>query len=184
MVKLYQRKGGLKADMKETVESLVRIGACKLALTHDGQTPADLARFRGHLEVANLLAIHPFDLTLNQKINLLGQLLKIISSAERQKKTGGDQGEVERRLEVVQKVTRLVTMGAPLEPVGGYTVYPLHLAITSNCIDIVPQLLSVGAPLTSTTGRLGILKQAWLSPDVTTSIAVIVTRVCHLVSTE
>lgn len=120
--------------------------------------------------------------TLSKKVELFEQLLKTISCAERQHKTGGDQREVERRLEVVQDVSRLVTTGAPLQPVGGHTVYPLHLAISSNCTDLVPLLLSVGAPLTSTTGRLGILQQAWLSPDVTTNIAVIVTRVSFFVS--
>lgn len=47
---------------KKTVKALVDIGAYELALTLDGRTPADLARSRGHTEVANLLTTPPPDL--------------------------------------------------------------------------------------------------------------------------
>lgn len=102
-----------------------------------------------------------------KRVELFGQLLTTISCAVK----------LQRSLATVKKVSGLLAKGAPLEPVGGYTVYPLHLAISGSCTDLLPLLLGAGAPLTSTTGSLGILQQAWLSPDVTTNAAAIVTSV-------
>ncbi|KAK4296875.1 hypothetical protein Pmani_030665 [Petrolisthes manimaculis] len=153
-------------NMKETVETLAGLGACKLAHTFQGHTPADLARSRGHTEVVNMLAISPPDLSRGEKVKLFGQLLTTISGAVRLK----------RSLDPIMEASRLLIEGAPLQPVGGYTVYPLHLAISGSCTDLLPLLLGAGAPLTTTTGGLGILQQAWLSPDVTTNVAAIITR--------
>ncbi|KAK3890219.1 hypothetical protein Pcinc_005754 [Petrolisthes cinctipes] len=165
-------------NKRRAAEALVALGACRLALNHEGHTPADLAHSRGHLEVSNLLTPPLPTMTSNERVKLYEQLLQVIVRVEVINDGCKDgKGEAIRRLEAVQEVTRLVTMGAPLEPVRGHTVYPLHLAVSFNCTDIVPLLLSVGAPLTSTTEGLGILQQAWLSPDVTTNIAVSITRV-------
>ncbi|KAK3893840.1 hypothetical protein Pcinc_002375 [Petrolisthes cinctipes] len=153
-------------NMKKTVETLVDLGACKLARTFQGHTPADLAHSRCHTEVANLLDISPPDLSRGERVKLFGQLLTAISCAVRLK----------RSLDPVMEVSRLLMQGAPLQPVGGYTVYPLHLAIGGSCTDLLPLLLGAGAPLTTTTGGLGVLQQAWLSPDVTTNVAAIITR--------
>lgn len=102
-----------------------------------------------------------------ERVKLFGQLLTTISCAVNFK----------RSLDTVKEVSRLLVKGAPLEPIGGYTVYPLHLAISGSCTDLLSLLLGAGAPLTSTSGGLGLLEQAWLSPDVTTNAATVVTSV-------
>lgn len=80
-------------------------------------------------------------------------------------------------LSAVRKASSLLTSGAPLEPPGSHTCYPLHLAITANCTPLLPLLLAAGAPLTATRDGLGPVQLAWLTPDITTWVAVLVTRV-------
>ncbi|XP_064099278.1 uncharacterized protein LOC135210325 isoform X1 [Macrobrachium nipponense] len=70
----------------------------------------------------------------------------------------------------------LISLGTPLEPPGSHYVSALHLAITTNCKPILTMLLAAGAPLYVTHNGLGPVETAWLTPDVTTWIAVTITR--------
>ena len=70
--------------------------------------------------------------------------------------------------------------GAPMEPVGGLSTHALSLAVSSNRPEIVSLLMSAGASLTSTSGGLLLLKQAWKFPDVPMKIKYMITRVSSL----
>ncbi|XP_042238750.1 serine/threonine-protein phosphatase 6 regulatory ankyrin repeat subunit C-like isoform X2 [Homarus americanus] len=71
---------------------------------------------------------------------------------------------------------RLLYAGAPLESPSGSSTQPLPLAITSNRREMVSLLLAAGAPLTTTCNGLNLLTLAWLSPDVTPPVQVIIIR--------
>ncbi|KAK8722588.1 hypothetical protein OTU49_012292, partial [Cherax quadricarinatus] len=77
----------------------------------------------------------------------------------------------------VSEATRLLRSGAPMEPVGQWSVYPLSLAITSNRLKIINLLVAAGAPLTTTIHGVNLLTLAWLTPDVTIPVQVAITRV-------
>ncbi|XP_069192308.1 serine/threonine-protein phosphatase 6 regulatory ankyrin repeat subunit C isoform X1 [Procambarus clarkii] len=162
---------------QDAVLALLSVGAYPHALTHASETPGDLARSQGHTHIAQMLHANTPDLSRRQRVHLYGRLLEKVSCVELEASAVvGDTEEYSRRVSSVKEVTRLLVSGAPLEPTAGHTVFVLHLAITTNCTDLLPLLLSAGAPLTSTTGGMNILQLAWLSPDVTTQIAAIVTR--------
>ncbi|KAG7176988.1 Ankyrin-3-like 1, partial [Homarus americanus] len=77
----------------------------------------------------------------------------------------------------VRWARNLLCSGAPLEPVGDWSVHPLSLATTSNRTRIVSLLVAAGAPLTITTQGLNLLTVAWCSPDVTPRVQVTITGV-------
>ncbi|KAK8718967.1 hypothetical protein OTU49_014333, partial [Cherax quadricarinatus] len=165
------------AGQQNAVEALLSIGSFPHVLTHCWKTPADLALSQGHTQVTRLLPLHTHHLTRRERTHLYGRLVEEVSCAEL--KTAvmiGEKEEYERRILSLKKVTQLLMSGAPLEPPGGHSVFVLHLAITTNCTDLLPLLLSAGAPLTTTTGGMNLLQLAWRSPDVTTQIVAIVTR--------
>lgn len=109
---------------------------------------------------------------------MYGHLLREISCAELLiHGSTNDKIDMQHRHSVVKYVSKLIDSGSPLLPIGGHTVVALHLTITSNCTDLLPLLLSSGVPLTTTTSGMSVLQLSWLCPDVTTHIAVIVTRV-------
>lgn len=72
--------------------------------------------------------------------------------------------------------------GAPLEPTGEYSTHALVLAITSNRPRIVSLLLAAGASVNITFHRLNLVQVAWLSPDVTAMVSMLITRVCTISS--
>ncbi|XP_042216787.1 uncharacterized protein LOC121862540 isoform X2 [Homarus americanus] len=164
-------------NMKEAVLALLWVGAYPLSLTMAKETPRDLALSQGHPQIAKLLEVTIPELSRKQRVYLYGRLLHKISCAELQTlHEAGELVEQGRRVTLVKEVGELLQSGAPLEPVGGHTVHALHLAITTNCTDLLPLLLSVRVPLTATTGGMNVIQLAWISPDVTTQIGVIVTR--------
>lgn len=89
----------------------------------------------------------------------------------------GDNEEQATRLAAVKEVSSLLASGAPLEPPGGHSCYPLHHAITANCTSLLPLLLAAGAPLTSSADSFGPVQMAWMTPDATPWVGVVVTRV-------
>ncbi|KAG7161432.1 putative serine/threonine-protein phosphatase 6 regulatory ankyrin repeat subunit C-like 4, partial [Homarus americanus] len=129
------------------------------AVTWDGETPADLARRRGHQNVLHRIQNHRPPQVQGSPEELYNQLLSRI--------TQGD--------DYVQGC-HLLCSGAPLESPSGSSTQPLPLAITSNRREMVSLLLVAGAPLTTTCNGFNLLTLAWFSPDVTPPVQVIITR--------
>lgn len=106
-------------------------------------------------------------------------LMNLITAAA-QRTFDQDDKEQEARLAAVKKASALLlASGAPLEPPGCHSCYPLHHAITTNCTPLLSLLLAAGAPLTSSSNGLGPVETAWITPDVTTWVGVVVTRVSN-----
>lgn len=105
-------------------------------------------------------------------------LMNLITAAA-QRTFDQDDKEQEARLAAVKKACALLASGAPLEPPGCHSCYPLHHAITTNCTPLLSLLLAAGAPLTSSSNGLGPVETAWITPDVTTWVGVVVTRVSN-----
>lgn len=166
----------------EAVRTLLEMGALRSSCTHAQETAADIAQSQGHSELYDILQISTSSSlstkTRVERVQMYGHLLREISCAELHiHGSTNDNMDMQHRHSVVKNVSRLIDNGSPLQPVGGHTAVALHLAITSNCTDLLPLLLSSGAPLTTTTSGMSVLQLAWLCPDVTTHIAVMVTRI-------
>ncbi|XP_063607035.1 serine/threonine-protein phosphatase 6 regulatory ankyrin repeat subunit B-like isoform X3 [Penaeus indicus] len=146
---------------QKTVENLIEMcGVYPGVLTHRGQTADELARQNGHFQVAEALSqARKRHETGKSQEELYGELLGVIS-------TGDD----------VKKASAVVKAGAPLEPTGEYSTHSLVLAITSNRPRIVSFLLAAGASVNITFHRLNLVQVAWLSPDVTAMVSMLITR--------
>lgn len=92
----------------------------------------------------------------------------------------GDNEEQAALLAAVKEASSLLASGAPLEPPEGHSCYALHLAIATNCTPLLTLLLAVGAPMTSSADGFGPVQLAWNTPDVTTWVGVVVTRVSYI----
>ncbi|XP_037775312.1 LOW QUALITY PROTEIN: uncharacterized protein LOC119572333 [Penaeus monodon] len=158
------------------IRVLLERGALPTARTHDGKTPSDFAREKGHLEAAEHIE-DEIDTVKKVCIEELAyrDLINLITSAA-QCTFDQDDKEQEARLAAVKKASLLLASGAPLEPPGGHSCYPLHHAITTNCTPLLSLLLAAGAPLTSYSNGLCPVETAWITPDVTTWVGVVVTR--------
>ncbi|XP_063589981.1 serine/threonine-protein phosphatase 6 regulatory ankyrin repeat subunit B-like isoform X1 [Penaeus indicus] len=146
---------------QKTVKVLIEMcGVYPGVLTHRGQTADELARQNGHFQVAEALSqARKRHETGKSQEELYGELLGVIS-------TGDD----------VKKASAVVKAGAPLEPTGEYSTHSLVLAITSNRPRIVSFLLAAGASVNITFHRLNLVQVAWLSPDVTAMVSMLITR--------
>ncbi|XP_045606769.1 serine/threonine-protein phosphatase 6 regulatory ankyrin repeat subunit C isoform X2 [Procambarus clarkii] len=139
------------------------------ALTYSGHTPADLARLGGFSQLADLIqdALHSSKSGEVEERHLYGRLLELICH--------GDD---------VQEACQLLLQGAPLEATAEYPTHALVLAVTSNRPRILSLLVAAGAPLTPVVCGLNLLQLAWLSPDVTTYVKMLVTRAMEHVLEE
>ncbi|KAG0715246.1 hypothetical protein GWK47_001350 [Chionoecetes opilio] len=72
---------------------------------------------------------------------------------------------------------KLLASGAPLQATQDLHSDALVLATTCNRPRIVTLLVAAGAPLTTISGGLSLLQVAWLTPDVTIRVKVLITRV-------
>ncbi|XP_063843982.1 serine/threonine-protein phosphatase 6 regulatory ankyrin repeat subunit C-like isoform X2 [Scylla paramamosain] len=72
-------------------------------------------------------------------------------------------------------VSRLLCEGAPLEPVDGFSISALHLAVTTDRSETVGLLLARGASLVQRINGLNLLQLAWHSPDTTPGMLATVT---------
>lgn len=72
---------------------------------------------------------------------------------------------------------KLLTAGAPLQITQDIHSEALVLAVSCNRPRIVTLLAAAGAPLTTISSGLSLLQVAWLTPDVTVRVKVLVTRV-------
>lgn len=140
------------------------------ALTYDGLTPAELAQLGGFPHVANIIQNalkHPMPSEEEERY-LYGRLLEVIC-------LGDD----------VKEACQLLLKGSPLEAMAEYPTHALVLAVTSNRPRILTLLLAAGASLTPVVSGLNLLQLAWLSPDVTTYVKMLVTRaVEHILEEE
>ncbi|XP_042881990.1 uncharacterized protein LOC122259333 isoform X2 [Penaeus japonicus] len=170
---------------RRKIRVLLERGALPTARTHDGETPADLARQKRHLEAAGMIsAMAKNKETDNEKNELYTRLLTLITEAATAN-FQGDNEEQEARLAAVKEASSLLASGAPLEPPGGHSCYPLHLAIGTNCTPLLPLLLAAGAPLTSSADGFGPVQVAWMTPDATPWVGVVVTRAAiHKIQSE
>ncbi|XP_042884081.1 uncharacterized protein LOC122260749 [Penaeus japonicus] len=162
---------------RRKIRVLLERGALPTARTHDGETPADLARQKGHLEAAEIILAKAKNKETGHKKNILyTHLLNLITTTSKANLQGDDE-EQATRLAAVKEASSLLASGAPLEPPGGHSYYPLHHAITANCTPLLPLLLAAGAPLTSSVDAFGPIQMAWMTPDATPWVGVVVTRV-------
>ncbi|XP_063606003.1 serine/threonine-protein phosphatase 6 regulatory ankyrin repeat subunit A-like [Penaeus indicus] len=159
------------------IRVLLERGALPTARTHDGKTPSDLAREKGHLQAAKTIADKIRVEEMGHKKNMLYTHLLNQITALAKANLQGDNEEQEARLAAVKEASSLLASGAPLEPPGGHSCYPLHHAITANCTSLLPLLLAAGAPLTSSADSFGPVQMAWMTPDATPWVGVVVTRV-------
>ncbi|XP_063613220.1 ankyrin-3-like [Penaeus indicus] len=169
------------------IKILLERGALPTALTFSSKTPADLAREKGHLQAYNIINSKEIYETKESPEELFVALLRLITETtyynadaattphDLESTDASTKGQ-NPSLSAVRKASSLLVSGAPLEPPGSHTCYPLHLAITANCTPLLPLLLAAGAPLTATRDGLGPVQLAWLTPDITTWVAVLVTR--------
>nr|XP_027209272.1 serine/threonine-protein phosphatase 6 regulatory ankyrin repeat subunit A-like [Penaeus vannamei] len=164
---------------------LLERGALPTARTHDGKTPSDLAREKGHLEAAKAIADEvKVEETDREKTKLYTSLLNSITKAAKANLKGDDKEQADR-LGAVKEASSLLASGAPLEPTEGHSCYPLHLAIANNCTSLLPLLLAAGAPMTSSADSVSPMQLAWRTQDITTWVGVVVTRaVIHKILME
>ncbi|XP_069168790.1 serine/threonine-protein phosphatase 6 regulatory ankyrin repeat subunit A-like [Procambarus clarkii] len=150
---------------------VMECGVYQNVLTWAGETPADLAQENHHRELLKLVnnkmvlrAGHKYMKTITDvkesPENLYEKLLIVISQSDD-----------------VKEAVKLLQKGSPLEPVGEWSTSALGSAITSNRHRIVRALVAAGAPLTTTSHGLNLLKQAWCTPDLTPLVRVTITRV-------
>ncbi|XP_050704683.1 ankyrin-1-like [Eriocheir sinensis] len=136
---------GLSPDM---VSELLHLGVSPHVLTPDGMTPADLARRAGHEEVLAVLTNHQCGESSLSPEELQNELFTLIIQGDN-----------------VQKVSRLLCMGVPIEPIASDVNSPLRLAVILDRRQTVNLLLASGALLPAC-----LLQDAWQSPDVTSGV--------------
>ncbi|XP_050704003.1 ankyrin-2-like [Eriocheir sinensis] len=136
---------GLSPDM---VSELLHLGVSPHVLTPDGMTPADLARRAGHEEVLAVLTKHQCGESPSSPEELQNELFTLIIQGDH-----------------VQKVSRLLCKGVPIEPIASDGNSPLRLAVILDRCRTVNLLLASGAMLPAC-----LLQDAWQSPDVTSGV--------------
>ncbi|XP_045128653.1 ankyrin-1-like [Portunus trituberculatus] len=77
----------------------------------------------------------------------------------------------------VGEAGKLLSSGAPLHATKDLHTDAMVLAITCNRPRIVTLLAAAGAPLTTISGNLSLLQLAWLIPDVTIRVKILITRI-------
>ncbi|XP_063850072.1 ankyrin-2-like isoform X2 [Scylla paramamosain] len=130
------------------------------AVTYAGDTPAQLAERARHTLLAQELSSMAALKDGRSPIELYWKLLITISVSD-------DIGEARK----------LLSSGAPLQATKDLRTDAMVLAITCNRPRIVTLLAAAGAPLTTISGGLSLLQVAWLTPDVTTRVRVLITRI-------
>lgn len=129
-------------------------------VNYAGDTPAQLAERAGYTELAKELSAMTTVEENSSPIELYWKLLITISVKD-------DVGEA----------VKLMNSGSPLLATYDLHTNALVLAITCNRPRIVTLLAAAGAPLSTISGGLSLLQVAWLTPDVTTRVRVLVTRI-------
>ncbi|XP_068243701.1 uncharacterized protein [Palaemon carinicauda] len=173
-------------EKKNVVGTFILLGQHALitARTHNGLTPLDLANKMGLTEIAEKLTNRLQTFQDNEftsdvvKLRYYTMLLSIINhciSIPSKYENNDPEAQTQKLLDL-KNASWLISLGAPLEPPGSHHASALHLAITTNCKPILTMLLAADAPLYVTHNGLGPVETAWLTPDVTTWVAVTVTR--------
>ncbi|XP_064121885.1 uncharacterized protein LOC135226356 [Macrobrachium nipponense] len=174
---------------KDAVRYLVEVGALLVARNHQNLTPVDI----GYETGASLLDYLPQkpNTRLDGRIasQLYSDLLSVIAQTasldvvdSRLQGSRGEHGKKsdilvqEWKLQVTKIVSRLLAWGVPHERLGSCDRLILPVAITTNNRILLPVLLAAGFPLTTTDSGLGIVQLAWLTPDVTIWVGMVVTR--------
>ncbi|XP_050707204.1 ankyrin-1-like [Eriocheir sinensis] len=130
------------------VSELLHLGVSPHVLTPDGMTPADLARRAGHEEVLAVLTKHQCGESPSSPEVLQKELFTLIIQGDN-----------------VQKVSRLLCEGVPIEPIASDANSPLRLAVILDRCRTVNLLLASGAIFPAC-----LLQDAWQSPDVTSGV--------------
>lgn len=177
----------LETKNLDTVKELLKQGALSLAVNHRKQSPHNIAKSKNLEAILDLLT--PSDQfrvqLLDSRIAAIVDktLLSIIAQStcldvisERSIKPNGEIKVQKIKLEAVQIVNKLLTESFPYGPLGSTERHPLLLAITTNNRTLLPILLAAGLPLTTMDSGLGVVQLAWLTPDLTTWVGMIVTR--------
>lgn len=179
----------VKGGNRDTVTSLIEVGALLVARTHQNLTPVDIANRMG-TSLQDYLPKKP-NTRLDSRIasQLYSILLNIIARTSGldvpdrriQISHKGSENNLDRlvqqkKLQVTKIVSRLLTWGVPHERLGSCDRPILPLAIKTNNRTLLPMFLAAGFPLTTSDSGLGLVQLAWLTPDITTWVGMIVTR--------
>ncbi|CAL4083974.1 unnamed protein product, partial [Meganyctiphanes norvegica] len=173
-----------------TVQDLIDFGCYISPVTLSGQTPADLARERGHNHVYNFLSEKVRQSThmdWSKSCQNYYNLLESITIAGRSENAITERTDLEVQEDMfrdIKNMSDLISQGTPLSPPGSMPTELILSASNSNSPRILEFLLCTGAPLLGIQGRQSALEMTWLKPIVTTKEAVLITRqvemnLCH-----
>ncbi|XP_064121872.1 uncharacterized protein LOC135226354 isoform X1 [Macrobrachium nipponense] len=173
----------------DTVTSLIEVGALLVARNYQNQTPVDIANSMG-TRLQDYLPKEP-NTQLDSRIasQLYSILLNIIAGTTDlddpdrriQISPTGSENNLDRlvqqnKVQITMTVSRLLAWGVPHERLGSCDRPILPLAVKTNNRTLLPMLLAAGFPLTTTDSGLGLVQLAWLTPDITIWVGMVVTR--------
>ncbi|XP_064121650.1 serine/threonine-protein phosphatase 6 regulatory ankyrin repeat subunit A-like [Macrobrachium nipponense] len=179
----------VRGGNEDTVTSLIEVGALLVARNYQNQTPVDIANSMG-TSLQDYLPKEP-DTQLDSRIasQLYSILLNIIAGTtdlddpDRRIQTSptGSENNLDRqvqqnKVQITMTVSRLLAWGVPHERLGSCDRPILPLAVKTNNRTLLPMLLAAGFPLTTTDSGLGLVQLAWLTPDITIWVGMVVTR--------
>ncbi|XP_064121676.1 uncharacterized protein LOC135226165 [Macrobrachium nipponense] len=175
----------LEAGNEVVADMLIETGALVVAQNHRCQTPLDVARNKQ--KYVNLRKPDLQDSRYDAFLHIL--LLSVVTQTvglevdnnSSQIHFDTSQEPLDRsiqgiKLEIIKNFSKLVSSSVLYDPVGSCGRHILPLAITTNNRTLLPLLLASGCPLTTSDSGLGIVQVAWLTPDITTWVAMVVTR--------
>ncbi|XP_064121925.1 uncharacterized protein LOC135226379 isoform X2 [Macrobrachium nipponense] len=175
----------LEAGNEVVADMLIETGALVVAQNHKGQTPLDVALNKQ--KYVNLRKPDLQDSRYDAFLHIL--LLSVVTQTvglevdnnSSQIHFDNSQDTLDRsilgiKLEIIKNFSKLVSSSVLYDPVGSCGRHILPLAITTNNGMLLPLLLASGFPLTTSDSGLGIVQVAWLTPDITTWVVMVVTR--------
>ncbi|XP_068240444.1 uncharacterized protein [Palaemon carinicauda] len=167
----------MKAGNESVADSLIESGALVTARNHAGQTPADVAEKTQ--KYSNVRKPDFQDCRYDAFLHSL--LLSVIAQTVGLEVDGKPRNYLDRsvqelKLEIAKIFSKLMSSALLYDPVGSCGSHILPLAITTNNRILLPMILSSGCPLTTSDSGLGIVQLAWLTPDITSWVAMVVTR--------
>ncbi|XP_066948892.1 uncharacterized protein [Macrobrachium rosenbergii] len=179
----------VKGGNRDTVKNLITVGALLVARNHQSLTPVDIADKMG-ISLQKYLPYKsktPLDSRIASQLysDLLSVITQTVSidvadirihGSRRKHGKNVDILAQEWKLQVTKIVSRLLAWGVPHERLGSCDRLILPVAITTNNRILLPMLLAAGFPLTTTDSGLGIVQLAWLTPDITIWVGMVVTR--------
>lgn len=175
----------LEAGNEAVADMLIETGALVTAQNHKGQRPLDIAKNR-----QKYVGLRKPDLQDSRYDAFLHTLLLSVITQTVGLEVDNNSSKIHFensqkpldrsiqgiKLEIIKNFSTLMSSSVLYDPVGSCGRHILPLAITTNNRTLLPLLLVSGCPLTTSDSELGIVQVAWLTPDITTWVAMVVTR--------